>query len=82
MSQTFYIFRHGETVGSRRGGFYGFNYFRAPLLEEGLPAIKKMGEYLKASQIATTHTHNAINSLTKPRNNPVITDKAITPMIA
>src|SRR5579885_1468495 len=47
MARTFYIFRHGETVGSRRGGFYGIHYFNAPVLDEGVESIKKMGEYLK-----------------------------------
>src|SRR5579885_1526752 len=47
MGRTFYIFRHGETVGSRRGGFYGVHYFNAKVLDEGLEPIEKMGKYLK-----------------------------------
>lgn len=45
--QTFYIFRHGETFASKNGTGYGDQVFTAPILEEGIPIIEAMGEYLK-----------------------------------
>lgn len=52
---TYYIFRHGETFVTKRGktGYglgvfaYGFKIYSAPILEEGKPALYKMGEFLK-----------------------------------
>lgn len=45
MSQIFYIFRHG--IALKKGEEYGDRIFTQGLLPEGVPAIKKIGEYLK-----------------------------------
>lgn len=47
MRQTFYIFRHGETFATKAGTGYGIRVFTAPILEEGIPTLEKMGVYLK-----------------------------------
>lgn len=47
MDKTFYIFRHGETFASKGGVGYGDKVFTAPILEEGIPTLERMGEYLK-----------------------------------
>lgn len=47
MNQTFYIFRHGETFATKGGVGYGDKVLTAGILEEGIPTIKRMGEYLK-----------------------------------
>jgi broad specificity phosphatase PhoE len=45
---TFYIFRHGETFVTKQSKFwYGRRVFSAPILEEGKPAVHRLGEYLK-----------------------------------
>lgn len=44
----FYIFRHGETFVTKQNKFwYGRRVFSAPILEEGKPAIHRLGQYLK-----------------------------------
>lgn len=47
MSQTFYIFRHGETFATKAGTGYGDQILTAGILEEGRPTIEKMARYLK-----------------------------------
>jgi broad specificity phosphatase PhoE len=45
---TFYIFRHGETFVTKQSKiWYGRQVFSAPILEEGKPAIHRMGQYFK-----------------------------------
>lgn len=45
---TFYICRHGETFVTKEKRFwYGRRVFSAPILEEGKPALHRMGQYLK-----------------------------------
>ena len=60
MDKTFYVFRHGETFVTK-GQYlwyypkflpetsftYGTKIFSASILDEGKPALHKMGEYLK-----------------------------------
>lgn len=44
----YYIFRHGETLYTKNyKGFYGWNIFTASIIDEGVPAIVRIGEYLK-----------------------------------
>lgn len=51
----FYIFRHGQTFATKNSGAvrfgafsqYGRRIFSAPILEEGKPALERMGMYLK-----------------------------------
>lgn len=43
----FYIFRHGQTFATKFGRPYGLTIFSAGILEEGKPALIKMGQYLK-----------------------------------
>src|SRR5437762_1931158 len=47
MPKIFYIFRHGETFATKLEKGYGRKVFSAPLLDEGHPAIERIGEYLK-----------------------------------
>lgn len=47
MIQNLYIFRHGETFFSKNEIPYGENVLTAPILEEGIPSIKRIGETLK-----------------------------------
>lgn len=44
----FYIFRHGETFATKASKGYGWRMFSASILNEGIPAIEKMGIYLKS----------------------------------
>lgn len=43
----FYIFRHGQTFSTKFGRPYGLAVFSAGILDEGKPALNKMGQYLK-----------------------------------
>lgn len=45
--KTFYIFRHGETFATLKGVGYGLRIFSASMEPAGIPALEKMGEYLK-----------------------------------
>ena len=45
--KTYYIFRHGETFVTKKGGWYWHRLYSAPILEEGRPVITKMAHYLK-----------------------------------
>lgn len=45
--KTYYIFRHGETFVTKKGGWYWHKLYSAPILEEGKPVIAKMAKYLK-----------------------------------
>lgn len=47
MSQTFYIFRHGETLVSKTNSVYGDTVLTAEILPEGKPIIEKLGSFLK-----------------------------------
>lgn len=47
MKKEYYIFRHGQTFATKAGTGYGIRIFSASIIQEGIPAIKKMGEYLK-----------------------------------
>lgn len=63
MSQTFYIFRHGETFVTKGQNLwyypkflpttalsYGTKIFSASILDEGKPVLRRMGKYLKNIQ--------------------------------
>lgn len=43
----YYIFRHGETFFTKNDLPYGDQAKTAPILEEGVSAIKRLGKYLK-----------------------------------
>lgn len=45
--KSFYIFRHGETFATKYKRGYGFKIFSAPILEEGIPALERLGKFLK-----------------------------------
>lgn len=45
--KSFYIFRHGETFATKYKRGYGFKIFSAPILEEGFPALERIGQFLK-----------------------------------
>ena len=45
--KTYYIFRHGETFVTKKGGWYWHRLYSAPILEQGKPVITKMAHYLK-----------------------------------
>lgn len=45
--KTFYIFRHAETYFSKNNINYGDKTETAPILEEGIPTIKRLAEYLQ-----------------------------------
>ena len=44
---TYFIFRHGETFATRDKTVYGDRQLSAEILPEGIPAIKRLAEYLK-----------------------------------
>jgi broad specificity phosphatase PhoE len=46
MNTDFYIFRHGQTFATQAGTGYGIRVFSAPILPQGIPALKKLGEHL------------------------------------
>jgi broad specificity phosphatase PhoE len=46
LTKTYYIFRHGQTYATKAGTDY-IHGINPPILDEGIPAIKKLGEYLK-----------------------------------
>lgn len=48
MTKNYYIIRHGETFATKRKSIYGFRIFSAPILDEGIPVIKKMASHLKS----------------------------------
>lgn len=45
--KTYLIFRHGETFATKAKSWYWHRIYSAPILEEGKPAIIKLGQYLK-----------------------------------
>lgn len=47
MSPEYYLFRHGQTFATQGNRGYGLRVFSAPILESGMPALQRMGEYLK-----------------------------------
>jgi broad specificity phosphatase PhoE len=47
MQKTYYIFRHGDTAVSKKGGRYWHKIYSAPILTEAQPAIKRLSLYLK-----------------------------------
>ena len=51
--KTYYIFRHGETRATLAGRGYGFQIRSAHIIEEGKPAMMRMGGFLK--NIPTDH---------------------------
>ena len=50
LRNNYYIFRHGETINSKNDVDYGDKEYVRKILPEGVPAIKKLGEYLKNVQ--------------------------------
>lgn len=52
----YYIFRHGETYYTKNDFHYGENYASAEILPEGIPAIEKLGEYLKDKLMDNNYT--------------------------
>jgi broad specificity phosphatase PhoE len=46
-----YIFRHGETYQTKHNVLYGKKVYKSEILPEGIPAIKKLSEYLKKKKI-------------------------------
>ena len=43
-----YLFRHGETIATQnRYGWYGLKFYSADILAHGIPALERLGEYLK-----------------------------------
>ncbi len=69
---TFYIFRHGETFATKANSGYGVKIFSAPLLDEGKPAIERMGNYLKNIQT----DFNATSQFLRCRQTAEIISKA------
>jgi len=55
-NKTFYIVRHGETFASKNNVDYGEMQFSAEILDEGLPAIRKIGEFLKSVNNSKNYT--------------------------
>lgn len=53
---TFYVFRHGETFASKNNVDYGKHQFTAEILPEGVPAVKRLGEYLKTVETDEQYT--------------------------
>ncbi len=47
-----YVFRHGETFYTRDGVNYGDKQLTISILDEGVPALMRMGEYLKKENIS------------------------------
>lgn len=45
--KTFYIFRHGETFATKLKSFYWHRIYSAPILDEGKPALVRLGNFLK-----------------------------------
>lgn len=52
----FYIFRHGQTFFSKNEIPYGEQVETAEILTEGIPAIKRLAEYLKDIQTDANFT--------------------------
>ncbi len=46
MPRTFYIFRHGLTYAVKTGTAYGLGFLTAPIIDEGVPSLEKMGQFL------------------------------------
>ncbi len=49
--KTYNIYRHGDTLGARRGWYFPLEYFTASILPEGIPPIKRLAEYLRDKPI-------------------------------
>lgn len=47
MGKTFYIFRHGLTYHAKHYIPYGKHIYDAQILEEAIPTLERIGEYLK-----------------------------------
>ena len=47
MGKTFYIFRHGLTYHAKHYLPYGEHIYDAEILEEAIPPLERMGDYLK-----------------------------------
>lgn len=48
---TYYIFRHGQTFESKHKILYGENVEKAEILLEGIPTVKKIGEFIKEKNV-------------------------------
>jgi broad specificity phosphatase PhoE len=54
----YYIFRHGETYETKNALSYGHRVENAEILEEGIPVIKKIAEYLKGLKTDVNYVSN------------------------
>jgi broad specificity phosphatase PhoE len=46
----FYLFRHGMTDAVKKNVLYGDQIITAPILEDGIPVVQKVAEYLKSEK--------------------------------
>lgn len=63
MKSSYYIFRHGETFSTRDGIPYGDRQFEAEILPQGVPAIKRLAEHLKATHFDYYYTSELLRCL-------------------
>lgn len=63
MKNNYYIFRHGETFSTRDKVPYGDRQYEAEILPEGIPAIKRLAEYIKYTKTDFHYTSQIMRCL-------------------